>query len=72
MNDQTKSIVRHILTAVGFLLTVFGLTKVAPALDFLNTNLDAIWAAVTLLVGVITTLLGYFKDSDRHQARDKK
>jgi cytochrome c biogenesis protein CcdA len=61
MNEQTKSIIRHILTALGFALTFIGLGRFTGLLDYITQNLDTIWDAVLVLVGVVTTIFGYFK-----------
>ena len=65
MSDQTKSLIRHILTALGFLLSALGVADAAGVVDFLLTDLDVIWDAVLVLVGVVTTIIGFFKDKER-------
>lgn len=57
----TKSLVRHILTGIGVLLTALGVGKFAGIIDFTLVNLDGTWQAVTTIIGVITTIYGYFK-----------
>lgn len=69
MNEQTKSIIRHILTALGFVLGLVGLNKFTGVIDYLTQNLDVIWSAVTTLVGFVTALLGFFKDKARFALR---
>ena len=61
-----KSALRHILTAIGTVLTLFGLDNFIDIFGYLNQNLDGIWGAVELLSGVVLALIGFFKNSDRH------
>jgi hypothetical protein len=65
MNEQTKSIIRHLLTALGVVLGFVGLSKFTGLLDILNQNLDTVWNAALTIVGFITTLVGFFKNKDR-------
>ena len=65
MNEQTKSIIRHVLTALGVVLGFVGLSKFTGLLDILNQNLDTVWNAVLTIVGFVTTLVGFFKNKDR-------
>ena len=65
MNEQTKSIIRHLLTALGVVLGFVGLSKFTGLLDILNQNLDTVWNAVLTIVGFVTTLVGFFKNKDR-------
>lgn len=62
MNEKTKSLIRHILTALGFVLGLVGLNKFTGVIDYLIQNLDTIWAAVLTLVGIVTSIFGFFKD----------
>ena len=65
MTEQTKSLIRHILTALGFVLGLVGLDKFVPIVSTLQQNLDVVWGAIMALVGVVTTLLGFFKEKER-------
>jgi hypothetical protein len=65
MNEQTKSIIRHLLTALGVVLGFVGLSKFTGLLDILNQNLDTVWNAALTIVGFATTLIGFFKNKDR-------
>lgn len=71
-NEQLKSVIRHALTAIGAVVTLLGIAKFTNLLDYLNTNFDTIWAAVATIVGLITTVLGFFKNSERFQLRGNK
>lgn len=62
MNEQTKSLIRHILTALGFVLGLVGLNKFTGVIDYLIQNLDAIWSAVVALIGFVVSIFGFFKD----------
>jgi phage-related protein len=62
MNEQTKSLIRHILTALGTILALIGLNNVIPIIDFLQSNLDGVWGAIEVLIGFIVALLGFFND----------
>ena len=65
MTDQTKSLIRHILTALGFLLTTLGIADAADIVDFLLVELDTLWDAILVVVGVVTTVIGFFKNKER-------
>jgi len=61
MNVNTKSLVRHIITGLGSVLVFFGLTKWLGVYEYLIQNFDAIWDAIFVLVGAITTIIGFKK-----------
>ena len=65
MNSGTKSLIRHILTALGVLLAAVGMADAAELFNTLLLDLDKVWDAVLVLVGLVTTVLGFFKDKDR-------
>ena len=65
MTEQIKSLIRHILTALGVLLTLLGIDKLIPVVEYLQTNLDGVFAAITTLVGVVVTIIGFFRNKDR-------
>lgn len=65
MNEQTKSLIRHILTALGFVLGLIGLDKFTGVVEYLSSSLDQIWAAVLVISGVVTTVIGFFKEKTR-------
>ncbi len=69
MNEQTKSIIRHALTAIGVILGFIGLSKFVPIVEFLQANLDQLWAAISLIIGLVTTLIGFFKNKERFVQR---
>lgn len=69
MNEQTKSLIRHILTAVGFVLGIIGLGKFSGVIDILLQNLDGLWQAVSAIVGVVLMIIGFFKDKTRFLTR---
>lgn len=69
MNEKTKSTIRHILTALGVVLGLFGLGNLSGVIDFTLVNLDGIWDAVLTLVGVVTTWIGFFKNKERFEIR---
>lgn len=54
-----KSPIRHILTAIGVLLSLLGLGEYVPIIEYLDMNFDGLWNAVLLLVGAVTTVWGY-------------
>lgn len=63
---MNPSLIRHILTALGVVLSFLGLGKFSGLLDYLSSQVDTIWAAVTAIIGVVTTLIGYkFKRADK-------
>lgn len=65
MNSGTKSLIRHILTALGVLLAAVGMADAAELFNTLLLDLDKVWDAVLVLIGLVTTVLGFFKDKDR-------
>ncbi len=57
---MSKSVLRHLLTALGIVIGLVGLKDVVPVLQFLQDNLDQIWDSVVALIGVVTTIIGFF------------
>lgn len=73
MTEQVKSLIRHTLTAIGTLLVLIGVDKFVPLVEYLQTNLDGVVAAVSTLVGVFVTIVGFFRDSERwEKSEDQK
>lgn len=68
--EQIKSLIRHALTALGILLTMVGLDKFIPVVQFVSENLDTTFAAITTLVGIGTTIWGFFKEKSRWQKEE--
>ena len=68
--EQIKSLIRHALTALGILLTMVGLDKFIPVVQFVSENLDTTFAAITTLVGIGTTIWGFFKEKSRWQEQE--
>jgi len=56
-----KDTVSKVLVALAAVAGFFGLANLVGAANFLVENLDDVWAAGLLLVGVVTTLIGFFK-----------
>jgi hypothetical protein len=71
MNEQTKSLIRHILTALGFVLSAVGVADAANVIDFLLADLDILWDAVLVLIGAVTTIIGFFRNSERFKEAKK-
>lgn len=69
MTEQTKSLIRHLLTAIGFLLATLGLADAADLVNILIADLDKIWDAALILVGVVTTVVGFFNNKERFTDR---
>jgi len=65
MNEQSKSLVRHLLTAIGFLLATLGLADASDMVNGLLANLDGIWDAVLVLSGTLIGIVGFFKNKER-------
>lgn len=65
MTDQTKSLIRHILTALGVVLGLIGLEKFTGAVQYILENLDNIWSAILTVIGFVTTLIGFFLNRDK-------
>lgn len=69
MNESTKSLIRHILTALGFVLGLIGVGKATGVIDILLANLDSLWEAISTVVGVALMIIGFFKDKARFLTR---
>ena len=59
---MTKSLLRHILTAIGSVLVFLGFGKFTSLIDILVQNLDVVWDAVVALIGFVLTVWGFFKN----------
>ena len=70
--EQIKSLTRHLLTAFGVLLTMLGIDKLIPVIEYLQGNLDGLFAAITTIIGIVMTVIGFFKDKDRWQKEGEK
>lgn len=71
MNENTLSLIRHILTALGTVLTLIGLNKYTGIVDYVLQNLDTVVASVMGVVGFFVTLFGFFKNKDRFVVREE-
>lgn len=70
MNESTKSLIRHILTALGTILTLLGLNQFTGVVDFMLESFDGVWGAIELLVGFVIALIGFFQDrGERFEVR---
>lgn len=65
MTDKTKSLIRHILTALGVVLGLLGLEKVTGLVQYILDNLDSLWSAVVTVVGFVTTIIGFFLNREK-------
>lgn len=69
MNEQTKSIIRHALTALGAIITFIGLGKYTGVLEYVTNNLDTVWESILTLIGFVTAILGFFTDKTRFSVK---
>lgn len=69
MNESTKSLIRHILTALGVLLAALGLADAAELVNGTLAQLDSIWDSVLVLVGLVTSIAGFFSGKERFAER---
>lgn len=69
MSESTKSLIRHILTALGFVLGLVGVGKATGVIDIILNNLDAVSEAISTVVGVVLMIVGFFKDKVRFTER---
>ena len=69
INEQTKSLIRHILTAVGLLVTALGLGEWMGLVDLFTGNLDSIFGAIEVIGGFVLAVIGFFRDRTRHEER---
>lgn len=67
--ETTKSLIRHFLTAVGAILVFLGLNAWIPVTDYIVQNLDGIFEAILFLLGVATTVAGFFREKARFEDR---
>jgi len=65
MNNKTKSLVRHILTALGTVLVLLGLGDAAGVIEFVNGELDTVNDAILVIVGFLTSVFGFLREKDR-------
>lgn len=59
-----KSAIRHILTAAGTVLTLFGLDNFVDIFDFANQNLDEVYAAAEVIIGAGVTIYGFIANRE--------
>ncbi len=64
MDNKTKSLIRHILTAVGTIITLIGVNSVVPIITFIQNNFDGVWEAASTVIGALITIYGYFFKRD--------
>ena len=69
MNEQNKSLVRHLLTASGVLMAALGLGNASGLIEELLSNLDTIWDAILVVSGTVVSIVGFFKNKDRFSGR---
>ena len=62
---EVKSLIRHALTAIGTLLVLTGLNTWIPLVDLLTENLDGVFSAIEVLVGVGVAVAGFFRNRER-------
>jgi len=65
MDPKTKSLIRHALTAIGTIIGLIGLNAWVPVLTFLQNNLDAVWDAANVIIGLVVALYGFFFKRDQ-------
>lgn len=65
MNKNTASIVRHILTALGSMAIVLGLSKFTGVITYVLDHMDEMVAAITSIIGFVTTIWGFLQNKDR-------
>jgi hypothetical protein len=70
MTSNTKSLIRHALTAIGTVIALLGINAWVPIIDFLKDNLEPIWDSVTVLIGFVVTLYGFFVNRDKEEAEE--
>ncbi len=65
MNKNTASIVRHILTALGSMAVMLGLSKFTGVITYILDNMDSLIASITSIIGFVTTIWGFLQNKDR-------
>jgi hypothetical protein len=69
MNESTKSLIRHILTALGVLLAALGLADASELVNGTLAQLDSIWDAALVLVGFGTSVAAFLSGKERFEER---
>ena len=60
-----KSAIRHILTAGGVVLTLFGMDNFVDIFEFANQKLDEIYAAAEVIIGAGITIYGFIANREQ-------
>ena len=72
MNAGTKSLIRHILTALGVLLAAVGMADASDVFNTLLVDLDGIWDAILVITGLVTTGVEFFTKREEVEAVEEK
>ena len=74
--EKVKSVLRAILQVVGVLIVLGGfgikipyIEKVSDAASYLTANIDLAAEALNVVIGLVLTLYGIFKNPERFEAR---
>lgn len=70
MTSNTKSLIRHALTAIGTVIALLGINAWIPIIDFLKDNLEPVWDAVTVLIGFALTFYGFIVNRDKEETEE--
>ena len=72
MTKITKSLVRHVLTALGMVLGIVGLGDMVGFIDILISDVDQIWDGVAMFIGFFTSYKAFFTDKERFDDTEAK
>lgn len=61
--------VKTILVLLGTIAAMLGLEKFTGLIDYLVLNVDAIWAAVLVIVGAVTTVWGHLRKEKNEEVQ---
>lgn len=72
--ELLKSVIRTLVQVLGILtmlrLPIPFLSQISEALAYLTGTVDQLWAAIEQIIGIGITLVGFFYDKARFQARE--
>jgi hypothetical protein len=78
--EKIKSLTRSVIQIVGTIITLAAalnlnipfINTLRDALGYISENIDIAANAILVLIGVITTIIGYFKNSERFVQRGEQ
>ena len=69
MSEQIKSMIRHIVTSLGAVAAVFGISELAGVINLIAENIDTLFGIISSIGGVIAIMKGFFHNKERFTDR---